>query len=1189
MRRFAAEIPIAALGFFALVSQTLLFRDFLATLEGNEIAVGTFFGSWLIWVGAGAVVGRFITLHYPAALSRFLFFSLLYLPASLGQHLLIVSSRSILDLESFILVPLPSLLLFTALANSPTSFLSGFLFSMACTWVAETFVLPVARVYIIETIGGFIGGLFVTGLLTLGIPGEKVFLYAALMFTAAILAHFFQARMHPLWWGPLAICVATAVLAAGITGHLAANRAARNQWSRLLPVDTYLGSFITAQARYLYGERAGDFIVMTEGGVIETLPEEEHASEVTAWAIAENPRTTRVLIVGPGGPAIATRLRLLPQIQEIVWLYPDPDFPERLFTVLPSRIRKAFGNIDVPRQEVRTYLRETTKKFDLVLVNLPEPTTLVLNRYYSTAFFFQVQNVLAQDGVCAVRLSGGANYLSGEQVLKGASTLTTLSSVFPWVALKPGDESFLFASKTNVVSELPTQLVSRLAAVQGSSQLYPKEGLFTSFPQDRISFQKGRYHEAQEKYGEHFLVNTDDHPKALLFDLLLTLRRAGMDSVARIAAFLVDNGTWICLAGILLYGLLRLVFLKRLPETLQGQEKDKVPNLFDIQVILFIAGLVGMSATVVLMFCYQVRFGSLYLDIGLISSLFMLGSAVGGVTCERLLLRRNFTLSNIIMMITVFETIFFSALIFCSPLEASRPALSLLFLAVGILSGFYFPLAAGCLNTGGYRVETAAGRLELLDHLGGAAGALTTGLLLLPLLGVKTSLIILMTTVFAANLLSLLRKPTLVSDISYDWFDRFRRPFGYLLFGVGAFSLLISQGFQTTQSGKAVEYFQVAAAEMEKNIRQGQELKATLTDGSTFLYYHVPGGYIFPSAPLARGIRGYGGEIPLAIWLDDHGILKDFRLLRSNETPVYLIFLRNWLESLKDREMFTAMPLQGIDAVSGATMSSAAIMKTLTRSTTAFGEVVLGHSSQAAATASFASVPSWQFTALLLWTVVTLAARYRPHRWLRRSILLISLVLFGIVLNLQYTSQQVMALLSGNFSWEITSSGFFLVVTIPLVVILFGNVYCGYLCPFGALQEFLGDLRPVRFFPDPRRQVWRYGRFGKYVLLFLLVLLFALTRDFSVLHADPLITIFGAARGRMVTILALSILVFSLFFRRFWCRNLCPAGAFLSLLSGMRLLRYFLPKTRPELCDLGVRNHSELDCLQCDRCRNAKK
>jgi len=322
--------------------------------------------------------------------------------------------------------------------------------------------------------------------------------------------------------------------------------------------------------------------------------------------------------------------------------------------------------------------------------------------------------------------------------------------------------------------------------------------------------------------------------------------------------------------------------------------------------------------------------------------------------------------------------------------------------------------------------------------------------------------------------------------------------------------------------------------------------------------------------------------------MDDLGVLKNFRLLQSNETPIYLVFLRGWLETLKDKELFAAGGLQGIDAVTGATMSSAAILKTLSRSANVFGEVVLGRPPQKDASSSISAGPSWQLTALLVWTIMVLAARYRPGPWLRRLILTISLVLFGVKLNLQYASQQVMTLLSGNFSWEIASSGFFLVAIIPMVVVLFGNVYCGYLCPFGALQELLGDLRPTRILPDPRKQVWRYGRFGKYIILFLFALLFALTRDFTVLDADPLITIFGATRDAMVTVLALCLLVLSFFFRRFWCRNLCPAGAFLSLLSGMRLLRHFLPKTRPEVCDMGVRNRSELDCLQCDRCRHEK-
>jgi len=221
--------------------------------------------------------------------------------------------------------------------------------------------------------------------------------------------------------------------------------------------------------------------------------------------------------------------------------------------------------------------------------------------------------------------------------------------------------------------------------------------------------------------------------------------------------------------------------------------------------------------------------------------------------------------------------------------------------------------------------------------------------------------------------------------------------------------------------------------------------------------------------------------------------------------------------------------------------------------------------------------------------MVALAVRYKPKRLLRRAILAGSLFLFAILFNLQYASQHVMSLLSGNLSLEmVASSGFFLMVVMPTAVVFFGNFYCGYLCPFGALQELIGDLRPGRLQSDPRKRFWRYGRFAKYLLLFLFLLLFVMTDDFSVLYADPLITVFSAARDQLTTFFALSLIILAFFFRRFWCRNLCPAGAFLALLGGIRLFRRFLPETRPERCDLGVIHRSDLDCLQCDRCRHEK-
>ena len=77
---------VFGLGFFALVAQTLLFRDFLTAFEGSELGVGSFFGSWLLWVGLGAVAGRVAAGRLPGLAERLELTAMLYLPAFLLQQ-----------------------------------------------------------------------------------------------------------------------------------------------------------------------------------------------------------------------------------------------------------------------------------------------------------------------------------------------------------------------------------------------------------------------------------------------------------------------------------------------------------------------------------------------------------------------------------------------------------------------------------------------------------------------------------------------------------------------------------------------------------------------------------------------------------------------------------------------------------------------------------------------------------------------------------------------------------------------------------------------------------------------------------------------------------------------------------------------------------------------------------------------
>ncbi|MHC5052880.1 MAG: hypothetical protein ACYTGK_20010, partial [Planctomycetota bacterium] len=152
MRRAWAAV-VFALGFFALVAQALLFRSFLASFEGNELGIGAFFGTWLLWVATGAVLGRAVARRRDLGPPHVALLALVYLPAFVLQDQLIGSARAIAGVAAYELFPLHKMVLASLLANAPTSLLTGFLFTLACRCSADEAVLPVARVYVLESLG----------------------------------------------------------------------------------------------------------------------------------------------------------------------------------------------------------------------------------------------------------------------------------------------------------------------------------------------------------------------------------------------------------------------------------------------------------------------------------------------------------------------------------------------------------------------------------------------------------------------------------------------------------------------------------------------------------------------------------------------------------------------------------------------------------------------------------------------------------------------------------------------------------------------------------------------------------------------------------------------------------------------------------------------------------------------------
>ncbi len=1193
-----------ALGGFALAAQALLFRAFLTAFEGHEFALALFFSSWLVWLAAGALLGRVRAAWLDALAARLPLGLLLYLPAFALQHWLLLHARGLLGVAAYETFPWLPMFSLGALANAPVSAVTGFLFTLACRAPG----LTVARVYIWEALGSAAGGVGITLWLAAGWAEE-----AACLVCAALLLGCAALHVAAGWRSALALAGGVlAVLAALDFGGdwQRANDLAR--WSRLLPADQFRGAFATPQTRYLHGWSKGQFICVAGAGVVETYPNDEPAAERVALLLAQKTTARRILLIGPDSLALARRLLLVPQIERVVWLHPDPAYPPRALAALPEHMLPDPARFVVPREDVRSYLLHGTEKFDAALLNLADATTLIANRCLTREFFQLLKTRLDEKSVVAVRLASGENFVGGELAALGASVFATVNSVFPRLALKPGDESWLYASAAGILTEDALELGWRWRSIAGTRELFPVEGLYAAMPADRIQFQWRAYRRALERTASpqtnspallqsnlHPLVNTDGRPLALLFNLLLLGKEQGWSPPASFLAGLARQWLAPALLGALgLYALLRIAFIRCTRRGRGGAATEgTLPAKLDQFMLLFTTGFAGMAASLLLMALYQLRFGTLFLHVGLVGALFMLGLTLGGQTGAALAERWP-QRTRVILLVTLLAHLVLLCAIAARGEQFDMVAFWALFLGAGCFQGVYVPLATTRLQGEGASALAAGAAVESFDNLGGALGGLLAGVLLLPVLGAGGTILILFGFV-AVNVLAAARWPaTWTRPERGDFADRWARRLGYVLAGTLLWLFAATWYARQLQEWRA----RLTAVEAPELVELARELRPeaevskeliTAHDGRTLTYLKLQQGaeplYLINSEALTPPVSGHGGPLKLALLLDGRGALVDFRLVRHYETSSYVQRIKRWLASLKQQPLATADPLPKVDVVSGATYTSYAVLQTLREAGPVFAEKVLHQEvgARAAAKARPVAARDLVFLAILL---LPLGLRWLPPRGLRVARWVWPVVLVGGAgwwLNAQFSTQEISALTKGLLpapSWTIP---FLLTVGVPVLVALIGNYYCGWLCPFGAAHEIAGWFWPRRWRLQPRKHLWRWSRWVKVALLGAVLLALLGGWHERVLHADVLVTFYSGFAERPVLLLACAVLALSLFSGRFWCRNLCPTGSFLGWLGAFRPLHRLAPYITPANCGYGVRRYDDLDCLQCDNCRKA--
>jgi polyferredoxin len=230
-----------------------------------------------------------------------------------------------------------------------------------------------------------------------------------------------------------------------------------------------------------------------------------------------------------------------------------------------------------------------------------------------------------------------------------------------------------------------------------------------------------------------------------------------------------------------------------------------------------------------------------------------------------------------------------------------------------------------------------------------------------------------------------------------------------------------------------------------------------------------------------------------------------------------------------------------------------------------------------AAFATLALVGFFRKSERLKWITMGIAVVYLGFA---RSQLLTIVNIFGL-------TQWNLPVFRHNMTWYLFAV--FAIVS----TILWGRLYCGRICAFGAMTQLLDKIVPARLRFEVPRRIDQRAAYIKYGLLGATVLYFLVTKDISIYrYVEPFWMFSLQATTPMWLGLAV-LLIATIFVRNLYCRFLCPVGAFLGLLSNLTVFRIKrwsecnTCKICEKTCEWGAIRGPKIiasECVRCDDC-----
>ena len=333
------------------------------------------------------------------------------------------------------------------------------------------------------------------------------------------------------------------------------------------------------------------------------------------------------------------------------------------------------------------------------------------------------------------------------------------------------------------------------------------------------------------------------------------------------------------------------------------------------------------------------------------------------------------------------------------------------------------------------------------------------------------------------------------------------------------------------------------------DLRQTHAAVASVAQGSDTLSVQPDGTFVVNTRVLAKDVQGYGGPVPLKIHIDKDGRLTAIEAEPNAESPSFFDRAKELFSSWQGKTIDEAMA-EDVDAVSGATFSSKAIIRNVQRGLAYAKQHGLADGGKGAQeeSAERTVATGWTLGSIVALIAVLLGAvvpLFTNNRRLHLVQLVVNVVVLGLWTGTFVSYTLFLRLFAGGVSLSAigTLAAPLLMLIVALLYPLAGRSghYCAHVCPFGSAQELAGKLsrRKLRITPRMLRVLTALRNLLWGVLMALL-----LTGTCTAWIDYELFTAFIYSSASVwVIVLAMLFLVLSVWVPRPYCRFVCPTGA----------------------------------------------